>query len=223
VIYTVQSGDTLFGVTYRLFGYRRTWQEWAEYAGIDPHRLEVGQRIPYPDRWPVRPRYPLGVRETQYYEYGDIYAPGPHGGKPHPGVDFHEREGARVYAPGEGIVVADGDDPGGYGYYTVIEHLTTQGPRWVLIAHLTIRGRWRIGDTIRAEDLCVGWEGTSGNSGNLSHVHYEVKLTDELELYSKLTPGNLDDYYISPRAWLDSPDTLIVPTSCWGCPGRECQ
>lgn len=165
------------------------------------------------------PRPPLATTETPYYEYGDLYEYGDWEGRPHPGVDFHEREGAHVYAAGEGIVRVSQDDPRGYGQYMVVEHLTTRGLVWTLYAHLSLR-RFGAGAVLRGEDILIGFEGHTGYSDNLSHVHYEVKRTPQLGLYARLTADNLDEYYHSPRQWLNDPEVWIVPVDCWTCEMR---
>ena len=222
--YTVRPGDTLAHIAHTLYGTSRTWQELADAAGLDnPHLLEVGERLEFPDRWPMRPRAPLDHEiDFPFLEFGTLYPRGYYAGVPHPGVDMSQQFKSPVYAAGHGIVCVSRYDPQGYGYYVMIEHLTTTGgPAWTLYGHFYPLDLALPGDRVTAETV-IGHEGKSGNSGGIPHVHFEVKRTPELGLYGRLTPDNLRDYYHSPREWLADPEVLIVPTQCWGCPGRGC-
>lgn len=226
--YIVKPGDTLGRVSYRLFGNAHTYQEWAEYAGLaDPNLIEVGQRIPYPGWWARRFRLPLDKTDTGYFKFGDIYPPGHRwAGKPHPGVDFHEVEGAPVYAAGEGVVEVYKDDLYGYGRYMMIRHVDKDGCQWwTLYAHLSYEDglNWFEGDHVTGVDAIVGHEGMTGAAGGLSHVHFEVKKTNELGLYGELTVDNYRWYYINPYL-LEAPESQFLPVQCWGCPhgGAQC-
>ena len=215
--YTVQSGDTLARITRMLFGASRTWQQLSGWARIDPHHLDVGQRIPIPP-WPIRPHWPVETHETPYYKFGSRYPVGsPWRSTPHPGVDFHHARGAHVHAAGPGIVRRVGWNPSGYGNYIVIEHrLTTGEPRLVLMAHLDIPPFLPEWSTVDYGQL-IGFEGLTGAAGGLSHVHYEVGKVTLPVGYSNITVGNLKSLFASPYQFLEDPAILLLPVACWEC------
>jgi len=152
-------------------------------------------------------RFPLDKTQTNYYKFGNIYGPGSRwAGKPHPGVDFHEYEGANVYAIGEGKVLVNRYDKGGYGHYLMIQHTWATGQHvYSLYAHLkhddeTFRSP-PVGTELRGINIVIGKEGATGYAG-LPHLHFEIKKTSQLGLYSLITPDNLDQFYYDPYVFL---------------------
>jgi len=219
--YTVQPGDTLARITFTLFGSSRTWQQVADWSGIDAHHLDVGQRIPIPP-WPIRPHWPVAEHETQYYRFGSRYPPSSKWyATPHPGVDFHHARGAHVRAAGPGIVRKASYDKSGYGNYIVIEHrLTTNETRFVLMAHLdtpTMMPEFAQVDYGQP----IGFEGMTGAAGGLPHVHYEVGKVRLPAGYSSITLGNLHTLFVDPYVFFEDPGVLLLPVSCWACPHRS--
>jgi murein DD-endopeptidase MepM/ murein hydrolase activator NlpD len=172
------------------------------------------------DLYQSRPyRFPLNRIETDYYKFRDVYESGPWAGKPHPGVDFHEANGARVYAIGEGVVVKVGYDEDGYGHYTMIEHWPAL---WSLYAHLSAPPLHWEGTRLVGDDIPIGREGYSGAANDIPHLHFELKRTAELGLYPQLTVDNLNEFYYDPYVFLPDPGNVFLPTHCWGCPYRGC-
>ena len=219
VTYTVQENDTLGKIAREVLGDGLEWPVLADYNQLDnPHLLQVGQVLEIPPWLPRRFRFPLAEKETSYFKFGDLYpSSSKWAGKPHPGVDFHETSGARVYAVGEGKVVRRGCDPYGYGHYTLLEHrLPDNSPIWSLYAHLGIPANYSAGTWITGQS--IGIEGDTGASGGLPHVHLEIKKTTDLATYPLLTVDNLRKLYVDPYFFLSN--ALFLPIHCWGCTHR---
>jgi murein DD-endopeptidase MepM/ murein hydrolase activator NlpD len=222
--YVVQPGDTLVRIAIEFFGDPWKYELIAEHNGItDPDMLYVGRtlliprQVPDPADPPEEPverpfRFPLDVTETPYFKFGDLYPPSSKwAGKPHPGVDFHQHEGAPVYAIGEGIVLVNKHNPGGYGHYILIEHTLARTGAQVfsLYGHLQSDAEngsgFRspsVGTRLRGENIQIGLEGQTGHAGGLSHVHFEVKRTSELALYGMINTHNLRDYFHDPYTFI---------------------
>lgn len=225
-LYVVQPGDTLVRIAIALYGDPFKYQLIADHNGIiDPDMFYEGMllRIP-PLEQQVAPvgrsfRFPLDVTETPYFKFGDLYPPSSKwAGKPHPGVDFHERDGAPVYAIGEGIVLVNKDNPGGYGHYIMIEHTMagSGNPIFSLYGHLQHDadndGGFQsppVGTRLRGDNIQIGLEGQTGYAGGLSHVHLEIKLTPQLELYGMINTHNLLDYFRDPYTFI--PENRFLP------------
>jgi len=218
--YTVRAGDTLAAIAYRFFGPSLSFQALGEYNGLsDPYWLEVGDLIQIPAIRPRRFRFPLDRIETSYYKFGALYSPGTRwAGKPHPGVDFDQGEGAPVYAIGEGRVTVNRVEESGYGHYLIVEHdLISGSRRWSLYAHLQYDDAAgfvtpRVGEWIRGLDVQIGRQGYTGaGAGGVSHVHTEVKKTSDLGLMPELTMDNLRDWYEDPYAFIGDARNLFAP------------
>ena len=227
-VYVVRPGDTLAQIALRMYGNAKKYALIARYNGItNPLLIKVGQRLRIPYRIPVqekeatqpageRFRFPLDKTETNYYKFGSLYAANSRwAGKPHPGVDFHEYKGADVYATGEGVVVINQQDPRGYGHYIMIEHVLTTGDKvWSLYGHLQYDDEVftspLVGEKVQGHDTIIGKEGDTGYAG-VPHVHFEIKKTDQLGLYSMVTTYNLNDYFYDPYTFIDDPNNLYVP------------
>ena len=234
--YVVQPGDTLAQIALKLFGDPFKFALIAEYNGItEPTQFHEGLllRIPPLPEEDVQPpasaaarsfRFPLAKTETSYFKFGSIYpATSQWAGKPHPGVDFYEKEGAPVYAIGEGIVLVNQHDANGYGHYLLIEHTLagTGAPVYSLYGHLqpdpdpTKRGDGsefrspEVGTMLRGENVQIGREGQTGYAGGLPHVHFEVKKTPDLGLYAMINTLNLRDYFYDPYTFI--PQHAFVP------------
>jgi murein DD-endopeptidase MepM/ murein hydrolase activator NlpD len=235
--YVVRPGDTLAQIAIELFGDPWQYALIAEYNGIThPSMFYEGQILRIPAIEPLsfgtlvakEPatrtaaqhfRFPLGKTETPYFRFGSIYpASSRWAGKPHPGVDFHEREGAPVYAIGEGIVLVNQDDSTGYGHYIMIEHTLAESGAQVfsLYGHLAQDASDgsgfsspAVGTRLRGENIQIGLEGKTGYAGGLAHVHFEVKRTPELELYAMINAHNLRDYFDDPYTFI--PQNSFLP------------
>jgi murein DD-endopeptidase MepM/ murein hydrolase activator NlpD len=217
--YVVQPGDTLVRIAIQLLGDPFKYTLIADYNGItDPDQFYEGQvlRIPTLDsrgELSGRPfRFPLDVTETRYFKFGDLYPPSSKwAGKPHPGVDLHQQEGAPVYAIGEGIVLVNRQNPAGYGHYILIEHTVagTENQVFSLYGHLqndTENGSGfqspPVGTRLRGENIQIGLEGQTGYAGGVPHVHFEIKRTSELESYGMINVHNLRDYFEDPYTFV---------------------
>jgi murein DD-endopeptidase MepM/ murein hydrolase activator NlpD len=216
VTYTVKPGDTLSKVCLEQLGDPYLYQEVADYNKLAQiNVIEPGQVLEIPPWLPRRFRFPLEKTETPYYKFGSLYASGRWKGRPHPGVDFHEANGARVYAVGDGVIRVQRKDPHGYGFYTMIEHRTKARLVWSLYAHFAAPAMHGPGVWVQAGQH-IGWEGDTGASGGLPHLHFEIKRTPSLGLYDTLTPQNLTSFYHDPYVFLSQ--AVFLPVSCWECP-----
>jgi LysM repeat protein len=235
-IYVVTYGDTLAKIASKVYGDALKYVQIAEYNGItDPRTIRGGQRlrIPFYDGEPkpeitqpatqpstepvVRTfRFPLDKTETNYYKFGSLYASNSRwAGKPHPGVDFHEFKGANVYSIGEGTVVINQQDPQGYGHYMMIEHTLTTGEKiWSLYGHLMydddVFQSPLVGAKLKGQNILIGKEGDTGYAG-VPHVHFEIKKTSQLGLYSMITTYNLEQYFYDPYKFIRDSNNRFVP------------
>jgi murein DD-endopeptidase MepM/ murein hydrolase activator NlpD len=224
--YVVQPGDTLARIALELYGDPFKYTLLAEHNGIsDPDMFYEGLILRIPEIEPEAPphaalsrsfRFPLDRKETSYFKFGSIYpSNSPWAGKPHPGVDFHQGENAPVYAIGEGIVLVNRDNPGGYGHYLMIEHTLagTGAQVFSLYGHLQYdNSTFRtpaVGTRLRGENIQIGLEGRTGGAGPWFHVHFEVKKTAELGLYTMITEHNLRDYFYDPYEFI--PQHAFLP------------
>ena len=214
-IHVVKPGETLWKIA-RSSG--RTVNQLAMCNNIvDPNLIQVGRVLRIPPRTDVA-RYTMDKKTTPYFEYGVIYPKGHRfAGKPHPGVDFHSRQNEYVFSIAPGIVRYVGYDVFGYGNYVLIEHrLVGDIKLYSLSAHLSAVVV-KIGYVLSAGDV-IGYEGCSGaGAGGIDHVHFELKWTDELDLFSKITPENLDNYYANPREVLENEELRFIQLWCWNC------
>jgi LysM repeat protein len=235
-IYVVTYGDTLAKIASKVYGDPQKYVLIAEYNGItDPRTIRGGQRlrIPFYDTAPQtdvlqpgtqpspqptsgRFRFPLDKTETNYYKFGSLYAANSNwAGKPHPGVDFHDFKGASIYAIGEGTVVVNQQDPRGYGHYLMIKHTLTTGEQvWSLYGHMMYDDEVfqspLVGAKLKGQNIVIGKEGDTGYAG-VPHVHFEVKKTSQLGLYSMITTYNLKQYFYDPYTFIRDPNNLFVP------------
>jgi LysM repeat protein len=243
-IYVIRPGDTLARIARDVYGDPKKYDLIAEYNGItNPAMIRVGQQLRIPLFEAVPPatevttgpteigtgpapsgaqplaqpfRFPLDKIETNYYKFGSLYASNSRwAGKPHPGVDFHEKKGASVHAIGEGTVLINKQDPTGYGHYIMIEHtLTTGGKVYSLYGHMMYDDEAfqspLVGTKLRGRDIVIGKEGDTGYAG-VPHVHFEIKKTSELGLYSMITTYNLNDYFYDPYTFIRDVSNLYVP------------
>ncbi len=233
IVYYVRHRDTLAKIARWFYGDPERYILIAGYNGItDPTMIRVGRELripliieappehgdsqPAPEPEGRRFRFPLDKTETDYYRFGDIYEPNSRwAGKPHPGVDFHEREGANVYAIGEGRVLTNRYDEDGYGHYLMIQHTLTTGQHvYSLYGHLRQDdAAFRTppaGTELRGENIVIGKEGVTGRAG-LPHLHFEMKKTPQLGLYAWITPRNLNQFFYEPYSFLRDPANRYVP------------
>jgi murein DD-endopeptidase MepM/ murein hydrolase activator NlpD len=158
--------------------------------------------------------YPLNKKETPYYKFKTPYAPGSvFAGTPHPGVDFHEREGAQVHAVADGTVLYNRFDSRGYGQYVVLEHTLLSGQKlYSLYGHLEQGSATHLKPgTVIKQGAVVGTEGQTGAANNIPHLHFEIKKTNELGLYRGLNNSNIDTYFYDPYLVLGSPQYQFRP------------
>lgn len=233
IVYSVQYRDTLAKIARWFYGDPERYILIAAYNGItDPTMIRVGRELhipliveappeqgdtqPAPEPEGRRFRFPLDKTETDYYKFGDIYEPSSRwAGKPHPGVDFHDREGAHVYAIGEGRVLTNRYDEDGYGHYLMIQHTLITGQHvYSLYGHLKRDDdAFRTppaGTELRGEDIVIGKEGQTGYAG-LPHVHFEMKKTPQLGLYAWITTRNLNQFFYEPYSFFRDPANRYRP------------
>ena len=90
--------------------------------------------------------------------------------KPHAGVDFSGHIGEPVMAAADGAVSLLIDYRYGCGIGVIVSH--PQFGRWTAYCHMQT-GLVRVGQKVRRGET-IGLVGTSGNSGNVPHVHFEL-------------------------------------------------
>ncbi|MBS7530711.1 peptidoglycan DD-metalloendopeptidase family protein [Hazenella sp. IB182353] len=91
-------------------------------------------------------------------------------GRPHEGIDIGNYQGAPIYAADAGTVVLTKSNPGGYGYYVVIDH---GNGRKTLYAHMwSYQVKVSVGDRVSKGQRIA----SVGNNGQSSgpHLHFEV-------------------------------------------------
>ncbi len=127
-----------------------------------------------------------------------------------------------MYAIGEGTVLVNKHEAGGYGHYIMIEHTLTNGEKvYSLYGHLQEDAAPRqaegvaftspaVGTEIVGEDVVIGKEGETGYAG-VPHVHFEVKKTSELGLYSMINTHNLHGYFYDPYTFIRDPNNRYLP------------
>ncbi len=154
-------------------------------AGIDVWGRARAWELANPD-WKVVPpnlnhsRSPLAAPVTSYtltQPYGPTtfyFEPSFNGfAHFHTGLDMAAPYGTPVQAADDGVVIATGFDPYGYGNYVVLGHPSA---RATLYGHLT-KATVHAGDKI-TQGQQIGLVGSTGNSTG-PHVHFEV-LVDGL-------------------------------------------
>ncbi|MCR5110958.1 MAG: peptidoglycan DD-metalloendopeptidase family protein [Ruminococcus sp.] len=87
----------------------------------------------------------------------------------HKGFDIAADTGTDIYAAGDGVVVSAGWNPGGYGYFVMIDHL--DGYQTVY-AHMS--QVYAIVDTQVKRGQLIGAVGSTGDSTG-PHCHFEVR------------------------------------------------
>lgn len=87
----------------------------------------------------------------------------------HKGLDIAAPAGTDIYAAKEGMVVSAGWNPGGYGYFVMIEH---EGSYETVYAHCSVL-YVTAGQYVTRGQL-IGGVGNTGNS-NGNHLHFEVR------------------------------------------------
>lgn len=128
-----------------------------------------------PGPWPS-PRWSIG----RYDEVRGIYTQALfQGGRcVHMGIDLGGPAGVAVHSPLPATVIraADNDRPGDYGPTLVLELEREDGPRWLLLGHLS-RASLRhspVGRRVAAGDV-VGWLGDQQENGGWPpHVHVQL-------------------------------------------------
>ena len=87
----------------------------------------------------------------------------------HKGLDIAADGGTDIYAAADGVVVSAGWNPGGYGYFVLIDHLNGYQTVYAHCSSLYASE----GQTVSRGQL-IAAVGTTGNStGN--HCHFEVR------------------------------------------------
>ena len=91
----------------------------------------------------------------------------------HKGLDIAVPEGTDVHSAQDGTVILAGEDPGGYGYYMMVENADGYKS---LYAHLS--GFYKsVGDVVKAGDIIAASGNTGGSTG--PHLHLEVFYENE--------------------------------------------
>jgi len=107
----------------------------------------------------------------------------------HKGFDIAAPEGTEIYAAADGVVVAAGWNPGGYGYFVQIDHLNGYQ---TVYAHMSVVHA--IVDQPVKRGQLIGEVGTTGHStGN--HCHFEVRYMNvckDPEIYL----NTMDSFYL---------------------------
>lgn len=91
--------------------------------------------------------------------------------RPHRGVDYAAAKGTKIFAAGDGVVIAKRTHSGGYGKHVIIKHNDIYQ---TLYAHMSrFPKNLRVGSRVKQGQV-VGYVGTTGSStGN--HLHFEIK------------------------------------------------
>lgn len=225
-----------YGELAQTFSPGTTWPQWRgtliqqaqTSAATTPTTAAFPRERPTPPAQPqvqARPfMYPMTRRETNYFRYKSVFPSGAFQGKPHSGVDFHVELGAPIFAVGDGKVIYNRFDANGYGRYIVLEHTLSSGQKiYSLYAHLQEGGigsstgagsptNFGIGQVVK-QGTTLGLEGMTGLANNIPHLHFEIKKTSELGLYSRITLDNIDQFFYDPYQFLDNPQFqgLIIP------------
>ena len=110
----------------------------------------------YPEKFPVRARH----------TYGDGFG----AGRGHEGQDVFAKCGKPLVAARGGRVQYRGNDPGGAGYYLVVDG-RSDGHDYVYM-HILRRGRARQGERVHTGER-IGRVGQTGNASGC-HLHFEL-------------------------------------------------
>lgn len=103
------------------------------------------------------------------------------GNEYHRGVDIAAPHGQTIYSPISGKVVSKGNDPVGYGNYTVIQDHAGKNH---LFAHMKNDSVYGIGDDVNYSDI-IGYVGNTGKTTG-DHLHYEIRKNGNK--YSAIDP-----------------------------------
>lgn len=103
------------------------------------------------------------------------------GNEYHRGVDIAAPHGQTIYSPISGKVVSKGNDPVGYGNYTVIQDHAGKNH---LFAHMKNDSVYGVGDTVNYSDI-IGQVGDTGKTTG-DHLHYEIRKNGNK--YSAIDP-----------------------------------
>jgi hypothetical protein len=130
-------------------------------ANVDRTRAKGDNRSVklYPKKFPVRARH----------TYGDGFGAA-RSGHAHQGQDIFAKCGKPLVAARGGRVQYSGNDPGGGGYYLVVDG-RSDGHDYVYM-HLLRRGRAKRGERVRTGER-IGRVGQTGNASGC-HLHFEV-------------------------------------------------
>ena len=110
----------------------------------------------YPEKFPVRARH----------TYDDGFG----AGRGHEGQDVFAKCGKPLVAARGGRVQYRGNDPGGAGYYLVVDG-RSDGHDYVYM-HILRRGRASQGERVHTGER-IGWVGQTGNASGC-HLHFEL-------------------------------------------------
>lgn len=119
---------------------------------------------------------------------------GPRWGSMHEGVDIAQGQGTPILAFADGVVTHSGADPGGYGWYVIIDHDVNGETFSTLYGHMFEKDVFvKVGDTVYAGQHIAneGYNGGVSPPGpGGSHLHFEVHV-----------PGYRNP--VDPGPWLD--------------------
>ncbi len=131
-----------------------------------------------------------------------------------------------IIASANGIVTNSGNQSSGYGNYVIIEYPSSSLPDpikllpdyidgkslYVVYAHLlnNVSASVKPGSQVQ-QGTAIGNMGASGNAGNFTHLHLEIRLGDANQ---NLNASNGDWYNASKLPPID-PALIITPNDTW--------
>lgn len=101
-----------------------------------------------------------------------------------------------VLAAGDGVVVVNGFEAGGYGYYVIVEHNIGGVPLRTLYAHGAHRSKLEVGHAVTVGDVIFRSGSTGLSTGN--HLHFEVHERDQFARWRA----------VNPAPYFEAPDPL---------------
>jgi murein DD-endopeptidase MepM/ murein hydrolase activator NlpD len=138
--------------------------------------------------------------------------------RPHRGVDYAASKGTKIFAAGDGVVIAKRTHSGGYGKHVIIKHNDTYQS---LYAHMSrFPKNLRVGSRVQQGQV-VGYVGTTGSStGN--HLHFEIKkygkqidpVKSKLPAGQKLSGSARQSFFIvrdNTRRMIADAEPVIAP------------
>ena len=152
--------------------------------------------------------------------YGQPYTFGIYKGRPHPAVDLHGS--GEIVSLADGRVVANAQDPQGYGHYLLLQHWAPPPavdpdpwPFWVLHAHCRPDTADfptpPVGTYVHA-GAPIAILGSTGNS-TAPHWHGEIRLQRYGLPYSQMTYWGMHARYLDPLTVIKM--GMYLPFAFW--------